>query len=128
MYRERPQNLSQEEFYRLAQTMEQGSDEYNEVFETAVRMFPSDPVANLNAANNAMQRGDLEAAERYMSKTGNTSGSVYARAVLAYLKEDYATASSLLQESIDSGIAVTEAENLLQHIGKMTGKAGQTGK
>lgn len=128
VYRERPQNLSQEEFYRLAQTMEQGSDEYNEVFETAVRMFPSDPVANLNAANNAMQRGDLEAAERYMSKTGNTSGSVYARAVLAYLKEDYDTASSLLRKSIDGGIAVTEAETLLRHIGKMTGKTGQTGK
>ena len=34
-----PQKLSPEEFYRAAQSMEEGSEEYNEVFETAVRML-----------------------------------------------------------------------------------------
>lgn len=128
VYRERPQNLSQGELYSLAQTMEQGSDEFNEVFETAVRMFPSDTVANYNAANNAMQRGDLEAAERYLSKTGNMPKATYAKAVLAYLREDYDTAAVLFEESKKKGIAVTEAETLLRHIEKMTGKTGQTGK
>ncbi|MDE6831822.1 MAG: DUF3868 domain-containing protein, partial [Muribaculaceae bacterium] len=36
-----PQKLSAEEFYRAAKSMIEGSDEYNEVFETAVRIYPN---------------------------------------------------------------------------------------
>jgi hypothetical protein len=59
-----PQNLSLEEFYILAQTYESGSEEFNELFETAVRMYPNDPVANLNAANSAILRRDYRDALR----------------------------------------------------------------
>ena len=38
----RPQNLSLNEFYLVAQTYESGSHEFAEVFETAARMFPDD--------------------------------------------------------------------------------------
>lgn len=46
--------------YLVAQEMEPGSDEYNATFATAVRMFPDDPVANLNAANTALRLGDMK--------------------------------------------------------------------
>ena len=46
--------------YLAAQEMEIGSEEYNETFDIAVRMFPDDEVANLNAANIAMSRGGLK--------------------------------------------------------------------
>ena len=47
----RPQQLSLSEMFAVANSYETGSKEYNDVFEIAVRMYSSDPVANLNAAN-----------------------------------------------------------------------------
>ena len=87
-----PQKLSLNEMFLLAQSYEPGSEEYNNVFETAVRMYPMDEVANLNAANSAMSRGDLASAARYLSKAGNTDDAVYARGILAASKGDYAEA------------------------------------
>ena len=84
---EAPQKLSLEEMFLLAESYEKGSEEYNEVFETAVRMFPNDETANLNAANVAMARGDLARAERYLSKAGNSSEAVYARRILAEMQK-----------------------------------------
>ena len=45
-----PKQLSLNEMFQVAQTYEPGSDAFCEVFEIAVRMFPDDPVSNLNAA------------------------------------------------------------------------------
>lgn len=63
-----PRQLSLEEMYRVAQTYEPGSKEFCEVFEIAVRLYPDDPVCNLNAANTALSRQDAEAARRYLKK------------------------------------------------------------
>ena len=63
-----PKQLSLDEMYRVAQSYESGSAEFCEVFEIAVRMYPDDPVSNLNAANTALLRKDVEAARRYLSK------------------------------------------------------------
>lgn len=72
LVKEAPQKLSLNEFYLAAQSYEQGSDDFNEVFETAVRMYPGDETANLNAAMAALQRGDLVTARRYTVKAGDT--------------------------------------------------------
>lgn len=66
LLRTQPQKLSLEEMYLVAQDMEPGSEEYNETFEIAVRMFPEDATANLNAANTAMRLGNLPLAEKYL--------------------------------------------------------------
>ena len=71
MLRENPRMLSLHEMFMVAQSYEPGSPDYNEVFEVAVRLFPSDPVANLNAAITAFNRHDIPAAERYLAKAGN---------------------------------------------------------
>ncbi|MCQ4921406.1 hypothetical protein NE700_22245, partial [Phocaeicola vulgatus] len=46
----RAQLLSLQEMFLVAQTYEKGCDEFNEVFDVAVRRFPDDPTANINAA------------------------------------------------------------------------------
>ena len=93
-----PQKLSLDEFFILAKTLEPGSDEYNEVFETAVRMYPNDEVANLNAASSAMQRGDMAGAEKYLAKSGTSPEAVYARGVLAALNGDFDSAMKLYKD------------------------------
>ena len=68
-----PRQLSLNEMFQVAQTMEPGSDAYREVFEIAVRMYPEDPVSNLNAALTAIDAGRLESARRYLAKTSNSA-------------------------------------------------------
>ncbi|MDE5638685.1 MAG: DUF3868 domain-containing protein, partial [Odoribacter sp.] len=84
-----PQKLSLRELFLVAQDCVPGSDEYNEVFAIAVRMFPNDATANLNAANTAMGLGDLKNALRYLDKAGDSAEAVYARAIYAALNVDY---------------------------------------
>lgn len=112
---ERPQNLSLQEFSLAAQSMEVGSDEFNEVFEIAVRMYPDDEIANLNAANSAMAKGNLKVAERYLAKAGETKEAVYSRAVYAFLTRDYDQAEQLAKQSIEMGMDA-EPKALLKEI------------
>ena len=112
-----PQNLSLEEFFVLARAAEAGSEEYSEVFETAVRMYPLDETANLNAATAAMQRGDMTAAERYLAKAGESDAAVYARGVYAALKGDFDTAATLFRQVADR---LPEAAGALTCIEELT--------
>ena len=101
----RPQNLSLGEMYLAAGSMEVGSSEYNEVFEIAVRMFPEDEAANLNAANTAMSLGDLDRASGYLSKAGDSAEAVYARGLYSALNGDWDEAVRLFSEAGESGIS-----------------------
>ena len=74
------------------------------MFETAVRMFPDDSIANLNAANAAMRRGDLTGAKRYLAKAGNSPETVYARGALAIRQKDYDNARRYLNEAKSLGL------------------------
>lgn len=109
-----PQKLSLEEFYILAQSYEQGSDLYNEVWEIAIRMYPSDPVANLNAANTAMLKGDYSRALRYLDKAGDGVEVIYTRGVLEVLREDFDAARPYLLEAERLGI--TKAREVLDNL------------
>lgn len=111
-----PQNLSLEEFYILAQTYESGSEKFNELFETAVRMYPNDPVANLNAANSAILRNDYRGALRFLEKAGDIPEAIYARGVLEVYAEDYDAAKHYLKEAQKRG--VSKAETVLKEISK----------
>lgn len=116
-----PQKLSLQELFLVAQNLEEGSDGYNETFEIAVRMFPDDPTANLNAANIAMSKGDMKNAGRYLDKAGDTPEAVYARAVYAAIEGDYAKAEPLFRQASDSG--VEEAEEALNCVMELNGYA-----
>ncbi len=66
--RTNPQNLSLNEMYMIAKTYEPGGRAFNEVFETAVRVFPDSDVANINAAAAALERLDTAAAASYLAR------------------------------------------------------------
>ena len=112
-----PGKLSQQELYLIAQTYEPGSEEYNETFELMVRLFPNDATANLNAANVAMGKGDLNAAKKYLAKVGDTPEAIHARGVLYGLEGDYENARVWLQKAADAGIK--QAVENLEKIEKM---------
>ena len=105
----RPQQLSLQEMYLVAQTMEEGSAEFNEVFDIAVRMFPNDPIANLNAACADLQRRDVASAEKHLLKAGNSAEALNARGALAVMKKDYALARRLFADAATAGSADAKA-------------------
>lgn len=114
VFRTAPQNLSLEEFYILAQSYESGSEQFNELFETAVRMYPDDPVANLNAANSAILKKDYQTALKYIEKAGSSPEAIYARGVLEVYMEDFEAAEPYLVEARKLG--VDKAETVLKEI------------
>ena len=64
----RPQDLSLQEMYEVAQaenndqTIRRQRNEYGREYDIAVRYFPDDDIANINASSAALVRGDLELA------------------------------------------------------------------
>lgn len=115
MARTAPQKLSLSEFHLAARELEPGSEEFNELFETAVRMYPDDPAANLNAANVALSAGDLHRAETLLARAGDSPQASYARGVLAFLSGDYELAKEHLSQALEAGIS--QAGELMEHIG-----------
>ena len=67
-------------------------------------MYPDDETANLNAANSALSRKDVKRAERYLTKAGNSTEAIHARALLALMQGDTAKAQTLLQEAAAQGL------------------------
>lgn len=113
---EQPQKLSQNEFYLVAQEYEPGTPEFTEVFETAVRMYPDDEIANLNAANAAIRRDDFAAARRYLDKAGDSAEAVYARGALAVREKDYQAAKEYLEQAEKMGLE--QASDTLKELNK----------
>ena len=64
-----PRYLSLNEMYLVANSYPKGSDDFIKVFDIAVRMYPDDEVANLNAAAVALSKKDLPDARKYLDKS-----------------------------------------------------------
>lgn len=99
----KPQQLSLEEMFLVAQTYTPGSREFNNVMETAVRMYPDNETANLNAACTRIENGDLEGARHYLAKAGNTPQVMHVQGVLAILEGKMDVARQLLEEAKKAG-------------------------
>ena len=84
----KPQQLSLQEMYLVAQTYEPGSPEFNEVFDIAVRLFPDDETANLNAACTDLQKGDLVTAEKHLAKAGTSNEAERIRKIYEEMKAE----------------------------------------
>lgn len=102
--RVKPQQLSLEEMFLVAQTYSPGSDEFNEVMDIAVRMFPDDPTANLNAACAHLDAGDADGAKPYLDKAGLGVQAKNALAAYYYLKGCDDKAASLFRQAAGEGL------------------------
>ncbi len=100
----RPQKLSLQEMYMVAQSYPKGSEEYNNVFDIAAKMFPEDKLANLNAAYAAIERGDKVGAEKYLKKAGDSAEAENAWGCLDVLNEDYDSAKTHFQKAVNGGL------------------------
>ena len=77
VFKTRPQNLSLNEIFLIAQEYRVGSEQFNNLFETAARIFRDSDVANLNAAATVLGRGDTAEAARLMARIKVKEGAAY---------------------------------------------------
>lgn len=120
--KERPENLSLSEFFLAANSYPAGSKEYDEVFRLASIYIPDNDIANLNAANSAMNEGDYERARMLLRRVKSSPDVVYTQAVLEALEGNYEAAKSGFEAARDAGIA--EAVEALKQLEILTNSVG----
>lgn len=113
-----PAEMSLNEMFLVANTYPKGSNEFNEVFDVAVRIYPSDPIANINAGAMALEKGDLATAHRYLDKLADVPQAWNNIGVMYLMEKDYAKAEVFLNKakSINSPEAVQNLERLKEEM------------
>lgn len=66
VFKTSPAQLSLNEMFLVANQYPKGSKEFNNVFDAAVRIYPLDPIANINAAAIELEKGDARHAHRFL--------------------------------------------------------------
>ena len=102
-----PKLLSRNEMYQVAQSYGAGTPEFKEVFEIIVRLYPDDPISNLNAANSALLDSKPAEARRYLEKCADSPQKRLAEGVAAWLEGDTIQAQAIfnsLQEDPTVGV------------------------
>lgn len=119
--KKRPQQLSLQEIFNIAQTYEKGSDEFNHAFQVAVLMFPDDPTANLNAAAMEIQKGgNLTDAKKYLAKSEQAHpATLNNMGVIAMIEGDFKKAEEYFKKSQqitskENGAATSNLEELIR--------------
>ena len=120
VYAANPSKLSHEELFVLAQTFDDDTPEYRDVIMTAVSLFPDDPEANLNATAVAIDAGDIDKAEQYIAKAGDSPEAIYTAGIIAAERKDFDLALELLTKAEQLGVA--QAPYLVRKITKMKNK------
>lgn len=116
-----PRYLSLDEMYHIANSYPQGSPEFRNVFEIAVRTYPNDPVANLNAAAIALSRGDLPQAKSYLDKSDKNTPEYMNNLGVYYmftgeLDQAKAELTRALQKGVENaGVNLKEIEKKLEN-------------
>ena len=114
VYKENPSKLSLNEFYRAANTYPVGSKEFNEVMETALVYNKDSEVANINAANAAMNEGDYKRARVLLNRVKDNPDGIYGLAVLDALEGKYDAAEAGFKAAKKAGVA--QADDALKQI------------
>ena len=102
--RTKPQQLSLNEMYLVANTYPKTSREFKEVFDIAARLYPNDDFANLNSAALDIENGAYDVAlERLMKvnkpEAWNNIGYIYLK------KGDYTRAADYFKRASDAGLS-----------------------
>ena len=72
-----PGILSLRELYTVAISYKNRKEDFYRIIDISVKIYPADPIANLNAASAAIERGNVEEAGRYLQ--------IASRETLAYM-------------------------------------------
>lgn len=83
-----PEGLSLEEMYNVALSYDEGSEEWLDALLIAVKQYPNNETANLNAACGCVMTNRFNDAKRYLSKAGNSNSAQYVSDVIKAMEGD----------------------------------------
>ena len=114
--KKRPQLLSLQEIYLVAQSYKPGSEEFNHAFQVAAVMFPDDPIANLNAAAMEIQKGgDLTTAKKHLAKADpKAAETINNLGVIALIEGDMQAAKKYFDVAKAAGLKTQADMNLIE--------------
>lgn len=106
----KPQYLSLNEMFLVANSYSKGSQEFKEVFDIAVRLYPTNPVAQLNTAALEIETGAYDAAINRLQainlpEAWNNLGVAYA------MKKDYQKAEDYFSKAAAAGVNIAAKNN-----------------
>ncbi|MDU1892710.1 MAG: DUF3868 domain-containing protein [Dysgonomonas sp.] len=110
----RPDGLTLNEFFQMAQNYTKGSDEFNDIYDLAARLYPESPEANINAAAVALTQNNTAKARSYMEKFMTYPPAFNNIGVLLYMEGNTDKAEVYLQLAKDAGS--TQAAQTLEYI------------
>ena len=99
--------------------------EFIDIFETAVRIYPESEIANMNAATAALSRNDLINAERYLAKVRSEKYPAEynnAMGVLTLMEGEYEASEEYLKTAVGLGLKAA-GDNLEELAKKKTNAA-----
>lgn len=108
----KPSLLSLNEMFIVANSYPKNSKEFKETFDIAARIYPDDPVAQLNTATSILENGDADQAIQKLA--GINSPEAWNNLGIAYTqKEDYDKAKEYFQRASNAGLKIA-SENASQ--------------
>ena len=113
---ENPKLLSLKEMYGVAKSYPEGSNEYNEAFLTAQRLYPNDADAATNAAAVWIAQGKIAEAKAALQQVEQTAGVCNALGIVYAKEKDYARAEEMFTKAASQGN--TEAKANLEALKK----------
>lgn len=84
-----PEKMSLNQMYRVALLYPEGSDDFNRVIEIALKHYPNDPTAIINAATAYVNHGEYDRARALLVKAGDTPEANNLRGIVATADERY---------------------------------------
>lgn len=92
-YKTSPGKMSLQELCRAARNYPADSDEFNDIVQTALKKYPNDQIAIVNAAIGAMAQGDYDKARSLLKDAEQTSEVYNILGLMAESERDYAGAA-----------------------------------
>lgn len=96
-----PEKMSLNQMYRVALLYPEGSDDFNRVIDTALKFYPDDPTAIINAATVYVNHGEYDRARVLLVKAGDTPRANNLRGIIATADERYNDAIRYFEKAGD---------------------------
>ncbi|MBD5280125.1 MAG: DUF3868 domain-containing protein [Bacteroides sp.] len=96
-----PEKMSLNQMFRVARLYPEGSDEFNHVIDIALKYYPNDPTAIINAAAAETARGEYAKAKELLTKVQATPEVYNLLGIIATSEEQYDAAIRYFEQAGD---------------------------
>ncbi len=94
-----PEKMSLNQMFRVANLYTPGSEEFNKVIETALKYYPNNEIAIINAATAKVLNGKYDEAKKLLDRVNNTPEVYNLLGIIATAEERYDAAKSYFEKA-----------------------------